>query len=220
MATVEDRLKELDQLRNRGLITAEEYQARRAAIIQEVGTGGGGGGSVFKWGAIGCLSIFGAGALLLIVAVVLIAVAVSGSKGEFADTRVALAIGASGSVETAGEVKTKVTVEEITEPATSTNPFDQPQVGNHYLTIAVTIENVGERETHGGDFKLRMKDGIEYNEIFATGFGRGGGAFQNLTSGGRTSAVLAFEVKDGSEIEWLKFDPSPLAKGDLYFDGP
>ena len=107
----------------------------------------------------------------------------------------------------------------MADPATSTNEFEQPQAGYHYLTVALAIENAGERETTGVEVTLRTTDGTEYDNTFVSGVGASDlNTWQSLTSGGKTDAVIAFEVKDGSVIQWLKFDPNPFAKGDLYFD--
>jgi len=163
--------------------------------------------------------MFAAVGILVVVVIVVIAAAAGGSSPSLKDTRVPLAEGSSGVVTTAGKVTNKITIEKITDPASSTNQFERPAAGKHYIRIALTIENVGTKETTGGDFLLRTTDGFEYKQAFISGVGATDLAFlQNLTSGGKLSAVIAFEVADGSIIQWLKFDPNPFAKGDLYFD--
>jgi hypothetical protein len=174
-------------------------------------------GWVLRWGAVGCLSVVGGGLVLLVILVALIALAAN-DNDDLKDTRVPLAEGSEGIVETAGERRVKVTLGAIQDPVASTNPFQKPRAGYHYLTISATIENIGEREVHGGRVILRMVDATEYDPALITGVGAFGNAFQTLTSGGRTDVTLAFEVKDGSVIDWLKFDPNLAAKGDLYFD--
>ena len=151
-------------------------------------------------------------------------ISVAGDEGSTTggtDTRAAYAVGSSGTVETAGSVKVKVTIDSITDPAVSTNEFVQPQPGNHYVAIGLTVENVGERETIGviTGFRLRARDGFESERTFVSGVGSGIDAdpAQNLTSGGKVSGTIVFEVKDGAEIAWLKIDPNPFAGGDLYF---
>ncbi len=146
-------------------------------------------------------------------------IAAGSGAGSHKDVHVAYAEGSSGTVTTAGGVKNKVTINKITDPATSSNSFEQPKPGNHYMTVAVTIENVGSKETTGVDTKLRMTDGTEYGQTFASGIGASDlNSIKSLTSGGKTDAVFAFEVKDGLTIQWLKFDPNIFATGDLYFD--
>lgn len=218
MADTKRQLRDLERLREQGTITEEEYSLRRRAVIEDVSTKEGKAGGIFKWGAIGCLSIVGGFVLLVVLIVVIIAIAASGG-GVDHDVRVALAEGSSGTVETAAGVKNKVTMDKITDPAVSTNQFEQPKEGFHYVTFGLTIENVGERETTGVDVVLRATDGTEYDQTFVSGVGASDlSTYQGLTSGGKTTAVIAFEIRDGSEIEWLKFDPNPFAKGDLYFD--
>ena len=222
MASLEKRLKELEKLKADGVITDEEYGTRRASIISETTPSEGGRrGGILRWGLIGCLGMFAAVGVMVVVIIVLIVVAVGSSSdlSDLEDTRVSFAEGTSGIVETAGGVTNKVTIDRVIDPAVSDNQFEQPNPGNHFITIAVTIENAGERETTGGDFLLRTVEGFEYDLTFVSGIGAGDlNYLQGLTSGGKTTSVLAFEVPDGSVIEWLKFDPNPFAKGDLYFD--
>jgi hypothetical protein len=130
-----------------------------------------------------------------------------------------MAPGSSGEVTTAGDVKNRVTLNAITDPAPSSNEFEQPQAGFHYVTFSLTIENTGEKETTGVDVLLRATDGTEYQQTFVSGVGATDiNTLQSLTSGGKTDAVIAFEVKDGTTFDWLKFDPNTFAPGDLYFD--
>lgn len=222
MSSIQDQLKDLERLKKKGVITDDEYQVRRTAILNDtsVAPSKGGAGGIFKWGMIGCVVMLAGLGLVLVLAIVVIAAAVSSSDSIGGDdTRVAFSEGTSGTVETAGDVKNRVTITKITDPAVSDNQFEQPQPGFHYLTVAVEIENAGERETTGGSFLLRTTDGFEYDNTFVSGVGASDlNSYQQLTSGGRTNAVLAFEVRDGSVVEWLKFDPNPFASGDLYFD--
>lgn len=224
MAPLEKQLKDLERLKDKGTITDDEYQSRRSAIMSDPNAGQQGSrrGGIFKWGLLGCLGIFAVIGIIVVGAIALIAVALSGGSSSLSnlkDTHAAFAQGGSGEVETAGDVKNRVTIDGITDPVVSTNQFEQPQAGNHYITIALTIENVGERETTGMDVKLRTTDGTEYDQTFVSGVGASDlNTYQNLTSGGKTTAIVAFEVQDGSTIQWLKFDPNPFANGDLYFD--
>ena len=231
MSKLEDALKELERVRKRGVITDAEYEARRAAIIYDptnlrpetrVSKGGAGRG-LLKWCVLGCFAIFAAVGLLVVGLMVIIAVAVGSAGSSLADLKdvhVAFADGATGTVTTAGNVKNSVTIRKIADPAISTNQFEQPAAGKHYISVAVTIANVGTHETTGGLFTLRTADGTEYKDTFVSGVGASDlNSFQSLTAGGKTDAVLAFELADGQKVQWLKFDPNPFAKGDLYFDG-
>lgn len=159
-------------------------------------------------------------AILVVGLIVIVVVAVGSAGSDLKDVHVAYADGSFGTVTTAAKEKNRVTITKITDPAQSTSQFEQPAAGKHYVSIAVTIENVGTRETAGGAFKLRGTDGTEYDNTFVSSVGASDLNFlQRLTSGGRTDAVIAFEVADGQKVQWLKFDPNPFAKGDLYFDG-
>lgn len=170
--------------------------------------------SLMRWGVIGCGGIL---ALLGVIAIILLTIILlAACLGDEDDVRVAFEVGSSGTVETTNDERTRVTIDAIDDPALSSVATAEP--GRHYLRITLTIENAGERETSPGNFILRMTDGFEYRPIFVPGLDTDSNYRQRLTSGGRTATVIAFEVPDGSVIEWLKFDPKPLAKGDLYFD--
>ncbi len=49
MASLEQRLKELDKLKAKGTITEEEYQSRRAAIVSDASTPPQRRGGIFRW---------------------------------------------------------------------------------------------------------------------------------------------------------------------------
>lgn len=221
MASLKDRLKELDRLKKNRTITDDEYQTGRAAVLSDTSSppDKGRGDGIFKWGLLGCLGVFAVVAILVVGLIVIVVTGVGSAGSNLKDVHVAYAEGSSGTVTTAANVKNHVTITKITDPAQSTNQFEQPAAGKHYMSIAVTVQNVGISETTGGDFKLRGTDGTEYGNTFVSGVGASDLAFlQGLTSGGRTDAVIAFEVADGQKVQWLKFDPNPFAKGDLYFD--
>ncbi|HUF52672.1 MAG TPA: DUF4352 domain-containing protein [Dehalococcoidia bacterium] len=224
MANLESRLRDLEKLKERGTITDEEYERKRATIIDEDAGRKGGGvvGTVLKGGAIGCLSIVGGFILLIVVIVAIIAIAAGGSGGENDDVRVAYSAGSSGTVETAGSVINRVIIDEIYDPAPADSQLFQPDEGFRCIALDITIENAGERETTGGDFLLRARDGFEYDPEFlkCAGASELNLLLQSLTSGGRTNGTIAFHVPLDAEVDWLKFDPNTFAKGDLYFDAP
>jgi hypothetical protein len=227
LVSIEKQLKELKRLKDKGVITEDEYEGRRRAVISRgelrprAGPGAVAGG-IFKWGAIGCLSIVGGFVLLVALIVVAIALAVRGGGSgsvTFQDGHATYAVGSSATATTAGPAKVQITIDAITDPAISPSQFQQPAAGHHFLTIAVTVQNVGERETGGGQAKLRMTDGTEYSPVFVSALGASDlNFFTKLTSGGKTTGVVAFAVEEGKQVQWLRFDPNPFADGDVYFD--
>jgi Domain of unknown function (DUF4352) len=221
MASLKDRLKELDRLKKHRTITDDEYRTRRAALLSDTSYAPdkSRGDGIFKWGVLGCLGVFAVVGILVVGLIVIVVRAVGSTGSDLKDVHVAYADGSFGTVTTAANETDRVTITKITDPALSNSQFEQPAAGKHYVRIAVTIQNVGTRETTGGDLKLRETDGTEYDNTFVGGVGASDLNFlQGLTSGGRTDAVIAFEVADGQKVQWLKFDPNPFAKGDLYFD--
>lgn len=186
------------------------------------------GGGILKVAGIGC-----GGFLALMVVIIVIAAAAAGSRSDKtkeassgssnskqgADTHATMAVGSSATVKTAGDVTIQVTIEDILDPAVSQNRFEKPADGNRFVVFQLLVENVGKKETNGLDFQLRTAEGFEYQRKFVSGFASGELAeLLNLTSGGKAKAVIAFEIPDGSSVQWLKIDPNPFAKGDLYFD--
>jgi hypothetical protein len=122
-------------------------------------------------------------------------------------------------VKTAGDVSMKLTLEKVTDPAVSTNPFVRPAQGNRYIAFTFTVENIGQKEAYVGTFKLRTTDNFEYDRAIAIGVAEPSlDALQNLTSGGKTRGSVVFEIPTNAQVQWVKFDPNPFAKGDLYFD--
>jgi hypothetical protein len=151
---LEKKLGDLAALKSRGVITDDEYETRRAALLSDTSAGeqrGRRGGGIFKWGMMGCLGIFAAFGLLVIVAIALLAAAVGSSadkaKDSGGDVRVALAQGAAGEIapDGNGSKKSKVTIVQVVDNAQSTNQFQQPAEGKKYWAVEVEVENVGTR---------------------------------------------------------------------------
>ena len=163
---------------------------------------------------------------IVVVVTVVLSVAAVGCSG-YSDTHVAFGVGSVGKFHS-NSMDGKVTVNAVTDPADfSSNEFEElpprwrkpPRAGNHFLTIAITIENTGDREMSMLWAILRTADG--FNSEFVNGFGtpdvtRGG--LQYLKPGEKAGTLLAFEVKDGSEIEWLKLEFSIIGIPAVYFD--
>jgi len=232
----EELLREIDQLKARGLITEEEYAARRQAIIsgqiqpQPQKSGGG----FFKKLGIGC------GALIAIGIVIVIAVAATSGGGSSdssdtasraapgsngGDVHVALAEGAVGEVAPGGDAsrKSRVTIVRIMDPVVSTNQFSQPKPGTRWVGFEVIHENVGTKEISSLDWKLRDTNDGEHDvdvvgpvvEMPALD-----PFYSDLTPGGKKQGWIYFQVPEGAGIKWLRADPNIFMKGDLYFDAP
>lgn len=79
---LERQLKELERQKARGVLNEEEYQARRAALINaapvadEKKRGG-----IMKWGMIGCFGIFAAIGIFFIVIIVAVMAAIGSDDG-------------------------------------------------------------------------------------------------------------------------------------------
>lgn len=231
-SATEELLKELDQLRARGLITDEEYQARRQAIISGqvtppvvVKKGGG----FFRWLGIGC-----AGIVAVFVIIAIIGVASGGGDSGSSDTppasgtgtvdvRVPLAEGAVGEIAPEGgeSRKSRVTIVRIMDPVVSTNQFSQPKAGMRWIGFEVIHENIGTREIGSLDWKLRDTMDNEHDQDIVgpvVDLPDLDPVYTDLTPGGKKQGWIYFQVPEGAGIKWLRADPNLFAKGDLYFD--
>jgi len=196
-----------------------------------------------KGGGIGRFFLFGCGGLLALVVLVIVLVAIaasggskndnSGGSGSNAaatpgqvgtnkgDVHVSLTEGSSGIIAPEGNdnKRSKVTIMAIKDPATSSNQFEKPAQGKKFWAVQVEVENVGTAETTGLDWKLRDSKNQELTQSFVSGVGeslRPG----SLTPGGKTSGWLVFQIDADASPKWLRADPNPFLKNDLYFDAP
>lgn len=230
-SSLESRLAEVDKLKGRGVITEEEYEARRAAIVADTSVPAAKGsraGGIFKWGLLGCLGIFAVVGVLVIIVIVAIAAAVGGGADKTddggGDVRVALGTGASGVIapERTGSKKSKVTILQVVDNAQSTNQFIKPAAGNKWVGFEVVVENVGTQQVTSLDWTLRDSLDQEHDRAFLV---TAGGQeidiiYNDLTPGGKKQGWVYFEIDAGATVKWLRADPNPILAHDLYFDAP
>lgn len=234
--SLEDQLKEIDRLHQRGILTDEEHQARRAAVLSTTGTpaseGGSGAKGFFKFGLIGCLGVIGAFVALGIVVAIIAAAAGGGDDGSpggqagvvgtnKGDVHVALVAGSTGEIapEGNGERRTRVIILQVVDNVESTNQFLQPADGKKWWGIEVEVQNVGTKEVTSLDWKLRTSDDFEHDRAVATGApGEELEFFYNLTPGAKQRGWVYFEIDAKATAKWVRADPNPFLKNDLYFD--
>ncbi len=229
MASLERDLKELDALRDRGVITAEEYDVRRAALMAAVSASPPKRGNlvleIFKWGSVGCLIVIGVAVVVVILFLMAVIAAVRNSKDNTddsgADVRVILATGASGEIspEGQGRSRQRVTILEIDEQAETPNGFQVPRDGYRFWGARVRVENIGERQTGTIDWTLRTTAGVEYDRLVATGDYQDL-VYNDLSPGSAREGWIYFEIPDDAAVDWVRADPAILAAYDLYFDAP
>jgi hypothetical protein len=192
------------------------------------------GGGFKRFLKFGCLGLLG-----LIVLVVVITLAAGGggdddddvasngggasnatsqSGGSESDTHAALTEGTSAEVEAEDDRRHKITIVKITDDAQSDNQFLQPDAGNKYWAVEVLHEAVGDKAVRSGTWKLRTADGFEYDQEFVTDIGTSLDPIYELTPGGKKQGVIVFQIPEGAQIEWLRFDPNQFMRDDLYFD--
>jgi hypothetical protein len=222
----EQQLQELDKLVRGGRITEEEYNLRRQAILSDtsVAPAKGGRGGIFKWGALGCLGIFAAIGIGIVVIVVVIIAAI-GSSADTADdsggdVRVALAPGAVGEIspENQGSRKLRVTILQVVDGASSENQFLSPEEGKKYWAVEVEVENIGSAEVSSPSWKLRDTTDIEHERTFFADVGENLETSFSLTPGGKLRGWVVFEIAVDASPRWLRADPNVILSDDLYFD--
>lgn len=227
----EQLLDELDKLQASGRLTPEEYETRRAAIISGAVQPPplekkGGGGGIFKWGALGCLGIFAAIGIFVIIVFVAIGAALNDAADKAADSggdvHVTLADGASGQIapEGNGSKMSRVTILKFVDNVQSTNQFIQPAAGKKWVGFEVVIENVGTKQVNSLDWTLRDTKDQEHDRQFFTG-GQGENVdiiYSDLTPGGKKQGWVYFEIDADASVKWLRADPNPFLADDLYFD--
>lgn len=231
----EQLLKELDQLRARGLVTDEEYAARRQAIIsgQVQLPAQKSGGGFFKKVGIGCGALVGIFIVIMIIAAAAGGGSEDGSNGsggsssssKSADVRVTLAEGAVGEIAPEGNDarKSRVTIVRIMDPVVSSNQFSQPKAGMRWIGFEVIHENVGTREISSLTWKLRDTNDNEHDQDVVgpvVDMPDLDPFYADLTPGGKKQGWIYFQVPEGAGIKWLRADPNTFLKGDLYFDAP
>jgi len=117
----------------------------------------------------------------------------------------------------------RLTLERVVDGAVSMNSFQRPKEGNRYLLFSIVVENAGTRAhvITASDFQLRTASGFDYDPVFApVGFEEGEGLSQEVGPGGKTRGIVVFEIPEGEQPLFLKFDPNPFTSAELYFDAP
>lgn len=127
------------------------------------------------------------------------------------DRHFELAQGRTGTVTTAGGAEVRVAITVLPE---------RGDVGDRTLTVTLTTANAGSVLLPIGQFTLHMLDGrvVQPSDSVGAGPGYSSGVPGVLMPGEKSSASLVFQLPEGAEIRWLKFDPDPTTHGDLYFD--
>lgn len=236
-STLEKQLEELEKLRQRGVLTDEEYAQRRAAVMSQpemqVVQGGSGIGKFFKWG---CLSILGIFAMIFVLGI--IAAAGSGDDDEPnpnadrantpgavgtnpGDVHAPLAANSTGEValgDDDDDDRIRVTILQISDNVQSSNQFAQPAAGKKWWGVEVVVENVGTTEVTSPTWKLRDSQDGEHDTAFVVGAGEPLDVLFNLTPGGKTQGWVYFEIPADASPKWLRADPNIFLRNDLYFD--
>lgn len=231
-SSLEQQLKELDELHKKGILSDDDLSTRRATLLtapaQQVVVTKKGGFPIFR---VGCL-----GLIVLVVVVIIIAAASSGGGGSNkvassgggtpqagtnkGDVHVPLAPNSSGDIaaEGNGSKKTRVTILQIVDGVKSSNQFEVPPAGKKWIGFEVQLMDVGTAEVNGMEWKLHDSGDFEHDTTYVVGAGEPLDQFANLTPGAKTQGWIFFEVASDATTKWLRADPNPFLKNDLYFD--
>ena len=209
MSEIEERLRELQQLRANETITEREYDKGREAILDQLTR-------VKAPGKKGLhpLLILGIVGGVLVAGFFVLPIAVLGMWGSssMAGSQSPYQAGSSGGLSNEA-IGARVTIERIDDPAIPTAGEEKASTGKRYIAIQTTVENVGHSDIKAFDLRLRTWDGHEYSPKVVPGIGASDLAFlKNLAIGGKTEGTIAFEVPEQAEVQWLRFrsDPSGI----------
>ncbi|MBI2767242.1 MAG: DUF4352 domain-containing protein [Chloroflexi bacterium] len=235
---LEKQLEELDKLRAKGTLSDTEYEGARAAMVARTSAtvqvkGGAGAGGIFKWGFFGCIGMFAAIiAVIVVIAVAISAAAGGGDDGATAakpgqvgtnkgDKHVPFAANASDEIAPDGNPnkKVRVTILQTADNIVSKNQFSKPAAGMKWYGVEVVVEDSGTAEVSSPDWKLRATNDGEYDRAFLVeGPGPDLDVIFTLTPGGKKQGWIYFEIPVDAGPKWLRADPNPFLKNDLYFD--
>ena len=228
----ERQFEELNALRAKGTVTEEEYRVRLAAINAASARAFAKGEHRIPFFRVGCFGLIALAVIVVIVAAVGASGGGSNSTNQAAsagttpqvgtnpgDVHVRLKEGSVGSIaaEGNGDKKSQVTILRIVDNVTSTNQFEQPPAGKKWWGVEVQVQNVGTAEVTPLFWKLRDSKDLEHEQAFVLGAGQPLD-FGFLTPGGKLQGWVYFEVDSNASPKWLRADPNPLLKNDLYFD--
>ncbi len=66
-------------------------------------------------------------------------------------------------------------------------------------------------------YQQHTADGQEFNQVFVPGIGDPPNS-SSLAPGGKTAGSIIFEIPAAAKVQWVRCDPTPYVRGDLYFD--
>jgi hypothetical protein len=227
---LEDGLETLASLRDRGLLSDEEYRQQRRALLATAFGGAQADSArgvvrLLKWSGIGC-----AGLTLLSILLVLAAGAVAfvvvlrafddPAEDSGGDVRVLLAEGTSAEIapERNGSRRSRVTIIQIADGPAGNSAFINPPQGQRYWAALVSVENTGDREVRAIDWSLRDSTGLESRRELVHDAGDNLPFDYRLTPGGRAEGWVVFAIASDATPVWLRADPDRILAHDLYFD--
>lgn len=111
----------------------------------------------------------------------------------------------------------RVTVDAILDPAESTSGIFQPEPGNKFWAMQVTLKAVGDNPVNTGVWLLYTTDGVRYDNLYLTGVGDDI-LYGGLDPGESLQGVIVFEIPEDAEIDYVQMNPSIYTTGNLIFD--
>jgi hypothetical protein len=216
VSEIEERLRELQQLRANETITEEEYRDRRETILDQLSRV-----EAPSTKGLNALQrvylILGVMALVTIVLfigfwlfAVVLAVFPTGTGTSSMTGSISSYQAPSSSQVNNESIGAQVTIEWIGDPAISTTGEGKASTGKRYIAIQMAVENVGQRDLKAADFRLRTWDGDEFEPKLVPDIGASDLSFlKNVLIGERRAGVIAFEVPEGAAVQWLRFRSNP-----------
>ena len=150
------------------------------------------------------------------------------ASSDFPDVQVPLEAGSSGEVGSMdpgplantttleGNSKVKVTINEILDPAEIEGTIFEPEPGNRWWAVTMTIEATGSEVANTGEWTLTTTDGTEYTNLVVLS-STPDILYGSLEPGASETGLLVFEIPEDAVVQWLLMSPTIFVGGNLVF---
>jgi len=112
----------------------------------------------------------------------------------------------------------RIAINQILDPYSSENMFDEPDAGMRFVAFDLTVENVSDSSNYFSafEFKLRDADDFQY-EVGISPLVSPRLESQDLRGGTKTRGLVGFQVRATARLVELYFDPNLFTKTDILF---
>lgn len=111
----------------------------------------------------------------------------------------------------------RITIDAIVDPAETDSQIFQPQPGNKYWAVEVTLEATGDKTVNNGIWYLTTTDGLEYESVYLTGVGDDV-IYGAIEPGESQTGFLVFEIPEDAVVSEVYADMSIYVGYDVIFE--